>query len=455
MKRHTTIFNLGPKNFIFKNYALFPGSYKTFYIENNSTEFKNLRINKTIKINLSDREIETYISKIMNERGININMNVSVFNKVHFSIKIGKHTFAPYKEEFIQVGTCSEEFKEIRSCKSLRVGKINNDLYKKRHKLTVGKEINLCYDVVSQHAGEAYIHAINALGLPILDHLDGLDATFSNRPSPGKHGKAINCRFFNSTRINQQGKIPVGPYDVFISHGIGDKNYWIGKHIKDFNFAFCPGPTWEKRMRKTGYKGEIFKIGYTKMDPLFNGQYTKNDFGKKCVVWAPTHGYNNKHKGRSSYPQCMSLIHSIPDLYEKKMALHPTSKMNSNVKHLPTMQDLIDADVVIADAGSTLYEAWILGKPVIFPDWICKKDVMSHFRNDKENLEYMIYSKNIGYHAKDIDDLIRLIPIAIDKGMKDEEKEFINGICPEETRGRAGELGAIAIKEIQSIIKKG
>lgn len=455
MKRYINILNIGPKNFKFRNNILFPGSYKKFLIETNSNEFKNLRILKNIRINPNDIDIEKFINKLMKERGNNKQMNVSVFNKVHFNIKIGSHIFKPYEETNIQVGTCSEEFKEIRSCKALRVGRINNDEYKKRHKLKPGKEINFCYDVVSQHAGEAYTHAINALAGPILEHLDNTEAGFTNRPSPGKSGKAINCRFFNSYRINQQGKIPVGPYDIFISHGIGDKNYWIGKRIKDFNFAFCPGPIWEKRMRKTGYKGEIFQTGYTKMDPLFNGQYTKNDFNKHCVVWAPTHGYNNKHRGRSSYPQCMSLIHSIPNEYEKKMALHPTSKMNTNVKHLPTMQDLIDADVVIADAGSTLYEAWILGKPVIFPDWLCKKDVLGHFKEDKENLEYIIYSKNIGYHAKDMQDLIKLIPIAIEKGMKDEEKQFIEEICPEKTRGRAGEFAAKAIKEIQSIIKKG
>jgi len=39
---------------------------------------------------------------------------------------------------------------------------------------------------------------------------------------------------------------------------------------------------------------------------------------------------------------------------------------------MPTMQPLVDADVVIADAGSTIYEAWALGKPVIFPDWLGK-----------------------------------------------------------------------------------
>lgn len=456
MKRNIVLFNSGSKNFVFKDYILSPGKVLNVYVETNSLDFKNLRNYKFIKINLSSEILQKELLNLIHgKKGRVIDkMQVNVLNKAHFDIVIGEYIFKPFIEKYINVGSCSEVFKEIRSNKFLRVGRINNEEYIKRHRLKQGKSINFCYDVLSQHAGEAYTHAIEALATPIFNNLNTKIATFINRPGPGPNGKAINCRFFNSTRINQQGKAPVGPRDVFISHGIGDKNYWLGKHIKDFNFAFCPGPTWEKRMRDTGYKGKIFQVGYTKLDSIFNGQYTKNNFGKPCVVWAPTHGYNAKHKGRSSYPQCMTLINDIPSDYFSKMALHPTSKINTNKKHLPTMQDLVDADVIIADAGSTLYEAWILGKPVIFPDWICKKDVLSHFKNDTNNLEYIIYSKQIGYHAKDFKHLLKLIPIAIEKGIKDESREFIEGICPENTRGKAGKLAANALIDIKSIINK-
>jgi len=272
MKRKIKIFNSGVIIFCFKNKFILPNEIIEIEIETNNSEFKNLRNYKFLKLNPSDDEIENARKKMF-KRKVSI-MQVNIFNKVHFDIMIGKHVFKPFQEVYINVGTCSEEFKQIRSCKALRVGKINNADYKKRHKLKDGKEINFCYDIVSQHAGEAYYYAIQALANPIHENLDIKESGFVNRPAPGPSGKAINCRFFNSTRINEQGKCPVGPYDVFISHGIGDKNYWTGKHIKDFNFAFCPGPTWANRMRKTGFKGEIFEVGYTKMDPMFNGQYT-------------------------------------------------------------------------------------------------------------------------------------------------------------------------------------
>lgn len=206
-------------------------------------------------------------------------------------------------------------------------------------------------------------------------------------------------------------------------------------------------------MYETGYKGEVFITGYTKLDPIFNGEYTKTKRKKPYVAWLPTHGYSSKNRGRSSYPFFNNYINKIPNsIYDIGNGMHPTTKLHSNQRQLPTMQKLIDADVVIADAGSTIYEAWALGKPVIFPDWICKKDVMKHFGGDKNNLEYQIYSKSIGYHAKNIDHLIKLIEIALSDGMKDEEKGFIEGIFPSNLRGKSGKKAAACIKEISDTI---
>lgn len=377
-------------------------------------------------------------------------MLINIMNKSHWTIKIDKYIFPPYKEININVGSMDYNFKLIRSNKNLRVGKHNNEDYIRRNKLIKGEKYNFIYDIVSQHAGAAYKYAIESLANPIYENLPKADAGFFNRPVPGPKEKGINCRFFNSTRIMQQGKCPVGPHDIFISHGIGDKNYWIGKRIEEFKFAFCPGTIWHDRMRDTGYKGEIFITGYTKLDPIFQGKYEKTKRNKPYIAWLPTHGYSNKNKGRSSYPTFLKYIKEIPDIYEVGNGMHPTTKMHSRQKQVPTMQELVDADVVIADAGSTLYEAWALGKPVIFPDWICRKDIMNHF--SPRNLEYQIYCKKIGYHAKDMKDLISLIEKALADGMKSEETAFIEGIFPSKLRGKSGEVAAKALMDIQKII---
>ncbi len=378
---------------------------------------------------------------------------VTVLNTAHFPITVTNedyavdekisYVFLPYREVIIEIETTSSLFYLLRTNKELRVGKQDNQSWLMRKSEETKYLYNFIYDSSNQHKKNNYQKAIEALSNPIIKHLPGKTAGYMIKPSYN-----LNVRYFSSKRINEQGKSKVGPYDVFYSHGIGDKNYWIGNNIADFKYAMVPGPAWEKRMLETGYEGKIYVVGYTKLDPLFNGDYVQNKYKKPYIVWAPTHGYVNKNKGRSSYPQCLEYIDMISEDYIKTIALHPTSRIKQQGEKDVTMQELLDADVVIADAGSTVYEAWALGKPVIFPDWICKDDVLNHFRNDTNNFEYKIYKEGIGYHAKDINHLNRLIKKALRDGMQSEEIEFMEQIFPMRLRGKAGEQAAKALQEI-------
>ena len=363
---------------------------------------------------------------------------ITVFNKHHFPISINTYTFLPFAETIIQIEDTSLSFQQIRSIKSLRVDR-NNEQYKKAHPQTKHR-FNMIYDDMAQHKHNHYSKAIESLANPVLKYLP--NAGYSSTPTT-----KLNLRFFSSMRINEHGKWPVGPKDVFMSHGIADKEYWRADRIVDFKYAVVPGPAWKRKILAGGYKGEVFITGYTKLDPLFNGEYPRVERDKPYVLWAPTHGYATKHHGRSSYPECLRLIHEIPDVFESHLSLHPTSKIPTGDKN-PTMQGLVDADVIIADGGSTIYEAWALGKPVIFPDWLCRADMLSHFSDS--NLEHYIYSHNIGYHAKDMKHLIKLIDIAVTNGMEEQEKEFMEQIFPTKLRGKAGETTAKALMKIEA-----
>jgi hypothetical protein len=380
-------------------------------------------------------------------------MLVTIINKAHFKIQIDGIVFLPFEIKKLNVYSTSEFYKKIRCNKNLVDEAIfDTNHFKKTFGIDkLGKEFNFVYDENSQHKRDNYKFAIQAMANPILKYFSPKEAGFSMRPLPGKSYNALNIRFFNSTRIKQNGKTQVGERDIFYSHGCADKQYWVGKRIKDFKYAFCIGKVWEDRMRSTGYKGEIIHIGYPKLDPIWNGEVEQNKIeanGKPYISWLPTHGYSHKNRGRSSYPWCLDLIRDIDDIYYKKLGMHPTSKKHNGIKHKPTFQELVDSDVVIADAGSTVYESWMLGKPVIFPDWICKKSILNHFKDDPNNLEYKIYKNSIGYHAKDMKDLNRLIEKALINGIDKNAKEFINEICPVEYRGNSGKMAYNALKQI-------
>jgi len=303
----------------------------------------------------------------------------------------------------------------------------------------------MIYDHHSQKRLNSYAKVVEALAQPMIDGLTelGIDAGYAPIPT-----LQTNVRFFSSCRINQQGKKPVGPNDIFYSHGIGDKNYWTAENIADYRVAMVPGPAWKERIMTGGFKGEVFVVGYTKLDPLFNNEHKKQSRDKPLVVWAPSHGYNSRHKGRSSYPWCMKHIEEISPKYEAILALHPATRQNLRMPNEVSKQELIDADVIIADAGSTVYEAWALGKPVILPDWICRDDVLAHFKGDPGNFEYRIYKEQIGYHAKDMKELNKMIEKALVNGMQQREIEFMEGIFPKELRGISGITAANTLKNL-------
>jgi len=116
------------------------------------------------------------------------------------------------------------------------------------------------------------------------------------------------------------------------------------------------------------------------------------------------------------------------------VALHPAH--NNGV---PTIQKLIDAQVVIADHGSTVYEALALGKPVIIPDWIVKQGVMRYFLG---SFEALIFEQDFCYHACDIDHLLELIEVAGKRGIDPRTQNFIDAIFPPALRGTSGQVTA-------------
>src|SRR5690606_20060891 len=123
---------------------------------------------------------------------------------------------------------------------------------------------------------------------------------------------------------------------------------------------FTSGPTYTDRYVEQGCPPEkLWEAGYAKLDPLFNGEITRGNGPR--ILWAPTHP--------TSWPRHYDLLRSVIDVLPYKIAhsAHP------QLTRKPTLQPLMDADVVIADGGSTLYEAWALGKPVVFPSWIVTK----------------------------------------------------------------------------------
>ena len=291
----------------------------------------------------------------------------------------------------------------------------------------------------------AYKNTLDSLIDPIRKYLPESTVT----PKGGKEG-ALNFCFF----VGSQAPKP----RILMSHGVADKNY-IGSREKGkatkFDYLFVPGPAYKEkhttgfiaRDRKNveyvhenkGYPADrIFVVGWPKLDPIFNGGYKRTPSDKIRILYAPTH---NAIKAVSSFPAFNEYLDKFPADFGVINSPHPCRKED----RMPTMQHLVDADVIIADAGSTIYEAWALGKPVIFPDWLVRTGVLNIFNGA---FEAQIYRENLGYHAKDFHHLLELIPEALEKGVTDDVKEFMKGVCPAEFNGKSGKTIAEILRRL-------
>jgi len=280
-----------------------------------------------------------------------------------------------------------------------------------------------------------YSRIIHALIDPIRLYLP--DSIISRKAIPD----GVNVHFFLEYGYRKRIDIFQGT-SIFMSHGIADKGWRDGPAVKDFDYVCVSGPLWVQKMIDEGIEaGKILMIGYPKLDPLFQNKKISTETNSlKTILYAPTH-HNSKP---SSYPAFLKFLDYFPDEFRILSSPHPFHKSNKQ----PTLQELVEADVVISDSGSLLYEAWALDKPVVFPDWLVKTAVLEHW---PQTFAALIYRDNIGYHANNFIHLVHLIYKALDDGMGEREGNFIDGIFPPALRGCSGRITAETLLKIAQL----
>jgi len=228
---------------------------------------------------------------------------------------------------------------------------------------------------------------------------------------------------------------------VFLPHGISDKGYRSGESLKAFDFICVSGPFWVEKLTDEGIPGEkIFMGGYPKLDSVFTQRkdlHNKNI--RPIVLYAPTH---TNSRG-CAYKELTEDMIKLPSYIDFIPSLHPYN----NPHHLTTTKHLIHADVVISDIGSLVWEAWALGIPVVFPDWVVKDRLIAALPT---TLTAHIYQEGIGYHANSLEELSEQVCQAIDQGITKAEIDLINRVYPAELRGISGKVTAEHLLRIAS-----
>lgn len=256
--------------------------------------------------------------------------------------------------------------------------------------------IRFVYDLKPKARRKAR-RALDAIVDPIVRHLP--NAEKADAPDP----TALNVHLQHDY-----------PSDVFISHGIADKGWRDAPAVESFGWILHSGPAWQRKYRDQGVPAhKLREAGYAKLDPLFAGEITGT---ADTVLWAPS-------LSRGWQREFLELEALLVDV---EHALHPHDAPGAS-----TLQQLADAAVVIADVGSTLYEAWALGKPVVFPDYAVHALIVpGTFEED-------IYRRGIGYHADSPAELWRQI-----------DRARAEDIFPASLRGVSGWRHATVLQEL-------
>jgi len=237
-----------------------------------------------------------------------------------------------------------------------------------------------------------------------------------------------------------------GKNGIYMVHGIADKNYHKVERLKQIKYLLYPGPIWKEKFVRVGVPEEkIFVVGWPRLDPVFQGKVgvgSKGASRKKIVAWCPTH---NAIPAISSYPSFArwlgELQHRLGDEFEVVSSVHPARREDGKT----SLELLVEADVILSDTSSVLYEALVVGKPVVLLDFLVKEGV---FRILRGAFEEYVYREGIGYHANSFDELPEVIRRAAEEGVDERTEEFIERFYPTEYRGCSGEVVADVLRRL-------
>lgn len=205
--------------------------------------------------------------------------------------------------------------------------------------------------------------------------------------------------------------------DVLLMFDLADRNHFRQfapdrhPYVKDFRHVVVPGHWLRRRLLadeqlKLG-EANVLALGAPRVDllrALAAARPPKPDDAPLNVLFVTV---NESWRDRDGAPMSVraAMKASLPILATRVELVEIVDGRN-RVQKVPITQELLDADVVITDYTSLMYEAWALGKPVIFPHWLCAERIL---QKAPHCAEAHVYRERIGHHPDGLAALCALL----------------------------------------------
>ncbi|WP_282168050.1 CDP-glycerol glycerophosphotransferase family protein [Shewanella japonica] len=219
-----------------------------------------------------------------------------------------------------------------------------------------------------------------------------------------------------------------------LGHGIGPKPSYYHKSITPMTVRFIEGSLRLAKIKEFYPDDNFVQVGFSKLDPIINHQEPGLDLdkigldsNKKTILYAPTFNPSSLECFPDNWPKDFAdyniLIkpHSLTQMRDKfknqQLKLKKWSAFSNvyvasaeDISLLPFMQN---ADILLSEASSTLFEFSALAKPVIVCNFFKLKwsyRGIFHFRFVKRFGKDNVLYSDIGLHVNKYSELISAVP---------------------------------------------
>lgn len=293
--------------------------------------------------------------------------------------------------------------------------------------------------------GAGYAHLVNRLIWGITAELPStVEVSVGSEPDPMR----FNVHFFREdldTFGNQRTCC-----DFHLSHGFMQKLFEPAPaRLKKFAFIGVPGPMVRDCLVERGVPaGQIVIAGHPGMDDEFRRQkafaadgHLKEFYGqhiirdarlaaknpKPVVIWAPSH---SAFLGDYVKPPVV-----FTRALEADFTIIKTEHPARSCSPVLARELFHYTKAVVGDASGTIFEAWSMGLPVVFPDWLIGEYVEAQCAGMPLG---RIYSEGIGRHVMTPEDFPDAVREAVAEGITEREQQFVDEYFPPELRGQSG-----------------